>query len=61
MVNRRVRALERQGFIERVGERRTRTGFVDAFYKLTARVYLAIILDGIDLDGFIEKAPRTSF
>ena len=36
IVNRRVRALEKQTFIERAEERRTKTGFVAAFYKLTA-------------------------
>jgi len=57
IANRRVRALERQDFIQRVGERRTKMGLMAALYQLTARAYLAIVLDKIDLDDFIEKAP----
>jgi len=58
IVNRRVRALEKQGFIERVGERRTKTGFAAAFYRLAARAHLAMVLDKISLDDFIEKASE---
>jgi len=58
IVNRRVKALEKQGFIERVGEKRTKTGFVAAFYKLAARAYLAMLLDQTDLDDFIEKVSE---
>ena len=27
-------------------------------YQLTVRAYLAVVLDRIDIDGFIEKAPE---
>jgi hypothetical protein len=59
-VNRRVRALEEQGSVEKIGERKTKTGFVAMLYQLTARAYLAILIDKIDLDIFIEKAPDVS-
>jgi len=59
-VNRRVRALEEHGYIEKSGERKTKTGFAAILYQLTARAYLAILLDKIDLDNFIEKAPESS-
>lgn len=59
-VNRRVRALEERGYVEKSGERKTKTGFVAALYQLTARAYLAILIDKIDLDIFIEKAPDVS-
>lgn len=55
-VNRRVRALEERGYVEKSGERKTKTGFAAKLYQLTARVYLAILLDKIDLDNFVEKA-----
>jgi len=55
-VNRRVRALEEYGYIEKSGERKTKTGFVAKLYQLTARAYLAMLLKRIDLDEFIEKA-----
>jgi DNA-binding PadR family transcriptional regulator len=57
IVNRRARALERQGYIQKSGERRTRTGFAAPLFQLTIRAYLATLLDKIDLDNFIEKAP----
>jgi chromosome segregation and condensation protein ScpB len=55
-----VRTLEERGLIEKSGERKTKTGFVAALYQLTARAYLAILLDKIDLNNFIEKAPDAS-
>jgi DNA-binding PadR family transcriptional regulator len=60
IVNRRVRVLEKQGYSEKSGERRTKTGFATALYQLTFRAYLAILLDQIDLDDFVEKAPEAS-
>jgi DNA-binding Lrp family transcriptional regulator len=60
VVNRRVRALEENGYIERIGQRIVRTGLVAILYQLTNRAYLAILLDKIDLDDFIEKAPETA-
>lgn len=58
IVNRRVRALEEQSYVEKIGERKTKTGFKAALYQLTVRAYLAILLDKINLDDFIEKAPE---
>jgi DNA-binding PadR family transcriptional regulator len=58
VVNRRVRALEDHGYIERIGQRIARTGLIAILYQLTSRAYLAILLDKIDLDDFIEKAPE---
>jgi DNA-binding PadR family transcriptional regulator len=59
-VNRRVRALEEHNYIEKIGERKTKTGFAAILYQLTARAYLAILLNKIDIDKFIEKAPESS-
>jgi len=56
-VNRRVRALEEHGYIEKSGERKTKTGFVAKLYQLTARAYLAALLNRTNLHGFIENAP----
>jgi len=60
IVNRRVRALEKRGYVGKSGERKTKTGFVAALYQLTDRAYLAILIDKIDLDNFIEKASDVS-
>ena len=55
-----LRWLLRQGYIEKSGERRTKTGFAAVLYQLTPRAYLATLLDTINLDDFIEKAPDAS-
>ncbi len=60
IVNRRIRALAEQGYIKKFGERKTKTGFVAGLYQLTFRAYLAMVLDKIDLDEFIKKAPEFS-
>jgi len=56
IVNRRVRALQKQGYIEKSEKRKTKTGFAAKLYQLTARAYLAMLLKRIDIDEFIEKA-----
>ncbi len=56
-VNRRVRALEEHGYIEKSGERKTKTGFEAKLYQLTIRAYLAMLLNRTNLDDFVEKAP----
>jgi DNA-binding PadR family transcriptional regulator len=57
-VNRRVRALEEHGYIEKSGERKTKTGFAAKLYQLTARAYLAMLLNRTNLDDFVEKASE---
>jgi DNA-binding PadR family transcriptional regulator len=59
-VNRRIRALEEHGYIEKSGERKTKTGFAAILYQLTTRAYLAILLDKTNLDSFIEEAPENN-
>jgi len=59
VVNRRVRTLEELGYVERVGTRKTKAGFEAALYQLTAKAYLAIMLNQVDLDDFIDEADET--
>ena len=59
VVNRRVRALEEKGYLEKIGTRRTKAGFEASLYRLTPRAYLAIALDQIDLDSFLEADEAT--
>jgi predicted transcriptional regulator len=56
VINRRVRSLVEKGYIERIGARKTQAGFESQLYRLAPRAYLAIILNEVDLDKFIEKA-----
>jgi len=55
-VNRRVRILEHSGYLEKAGARKTQAGFQATLYQLSARGYLAILLNRISLDEYIEKA-----
>jgi len=57
VVNRRIRTLKGQGFIEKIGERRTKTGFQAILYQLTLQAYLSILLEKFDIDYFLKKAP----
>jgi len=62
-VNRRVRSLEEKGYIKKIGIKKTKTGSEAIIYELTARAYLAILLNSINLDDLImrvDKATATS-
>jgi len=58
IVNRRVRTLKEQGFIEKVGERETKTGFKAPLYQLAAGAYLAVVLEKIDINKFLTNASQ---
>ena len=59
-VNRRVKALEKSGYLEKAGARKTQAGFQAALYQLTARAYLAILLNKINIDNFTQTASEES-
>ena len=59
-LNRRVRILEEHGYIERVGTRKTQAGFQATLYQLTAKAYLAILLNKVNMDDYIQKASEES-
>lgn len=57
-VNRRVGALEDLGYLEKVGTRKTQAGFQAVLYQLTSRAYLALLLNQVNLDKFIQTASK---
>jgi len=57
-VNKRVRALEESGYIKKVGVKRTKAGFEAAIYGLTAKAYLAILLNSINLDELVTRVDE---
>jgi hypothetical protein len=59
-VNRRVRILEESGYLEKVGTRKTQAGFQATLYQITARAYLAFLLNQINLDNFIATADEAT-
>jgi len=57
-VNRRVRILEEHGYLEKVGTRKTQAGFQAVLYQLSLRIFLALLLNEINLDSFVQKADE---
>jgi len=55
-VNKRVRSLEKSGYIKKIGTKKTKAGFEAAIYELTAKAYLPLLLSQINLDHFIKEA-----
>ena len=58
VVNQRVRTLENRAYLEKVGTRKTQTDSESPLYQLSQKAYLAIILDKINIDVFLQKADR---
>lgn len=55
-VNRRVRALLRQGYLETIGSRQTQSGSQGTLYQATIRAKAAFYLNAIHPDQFIREA-----
>jgi len=54
-VNKRVRTLEKSGYIKKTGAKKTRAGFQASIYELTTNAYLAILLNSINLDELLMR------
>jgi DNA-binding PadR family transcriptional regulator len=59
-LNKRVRSLEKSGYIKKYGVKKTKAGFQATVYELTGRAYLAMILNSISLNELIIKADDTT-
>jgi hypothetical protein len=59
-VLRRIRALEESGYLEKAGTRKTLPGSERVLYKLSSKTYLALLLNKINLDSFIQTAKEES-
>jgi len=57
-VNRRVRALQHSGYLEKAGIRKTQAGFKATLYQLSTRAYLALMLNQIDIETILQKADK---
>ena len=55
-LNKRVRSLEDSGYVKKIGTKKTRAGFEATIYDLTARAYLATLLNSINLNELIKQA-----
>jgi len=59
VVNRRMKALEKEGYIEQVRTMKTPQGFVAKLYQSTPRAYLAFVLNAINFDMLIQSAEQS--
>jgi len=59
-VNKRARALQESGYIKKTGKKKTKAGFEAAVYELTARAYLAILLNSINLDDLLIRVDEAT-
>ena len=57
-VLRRIRALEESGYLEKAGTRKTLPGSERVLYRLSSKAYLALLLNKINLDSFIQTADE---
>ncbi len=58
VVNRRVKSLEQLEFVEKAGTRKTLAGSTANIYRLTAKAYLAILLDQTNPDSLIKEVSQ---
>ena len=59
-VNKRVRSLEESGYTKKMGVKKTKAGFEASIYELTAKAYLAILLNSINLDELVMRADEAT-
>ena len=59
-VNKRVRSLEESGYIKKTGLKKTKAGFEASTYELTARAYLAILLNSINLNELVTQVDEAT-
>ena len=55
-VNRRVKSLEKQRYLEKAGSRNTQSGPKRELYQITARAQVACFFDKVSTDDFIQEA-----
>ena len=61
VVNRRIRALKEEGYLQIVGYKKPQKApLLSPVYQLTTRAYLAILLDQTDLDRFLREADEAT-
>ena len=54
-VNKRVRDLQNTGYVKEARVKGTKAGFEATEYELTARAYLALMLDSIKLEDLLSR------
>lgn len=55
-----MRSLEESGYIKKIGAKETKAGFKATIYDLTAKAYLATLLNSINLNELINQIDETT-
>ena len=55
-----MQALEETGYLRRTDIKETKAGFKANIYELTARAYLAIVMNSIDLEELVAQLDDTA-
>ena len=53
-------ALEDSGYIKKACVKRTKAGFEASTYELTAKAYLAILLNSVSLEELLTRLDETA-
>jgi DNA-binding Lrp family transcriptional regulator len=59
-VNKRVRTLEKSGYINKTGAKKTKAGFEASIYELSVKAYLSMILNVISLDNLLMRVDEAT-
>ena len=57
-VNKRVRTLQEKGYLKKAGVKKTKAGTEATIYEPTTKAYLAVLLNQIKLNQFLEEAEE---
>ena len=55
-----MRALQKLGYVKKVGVKKTKTGSEKFLYDLTANAYLAMLLNSINLNDLITRSDEAT-
>jgi hypothetical protein len=58
-IHKRVRFLEKSGYVRRIGARKTKAGFEAHEYEPTAKAYLVLLLNSISLEELLSRLDET--
>jgi len=59
-VNKRVRALQELGYIKKIGVKKTKSGSEASLYCLTAKAFLAMLLNSTDLNDLLMRLDEVT-
>jgi DNA-binding PadR family transcriptional regulator len=59
-VNTRVKALEKEGYVRKIGTKNTKAGFKASLYEATSKALFALLINSLDLDDLILELDEIS-